>query len=106
MKSATLTTSIALVVLIAAVVCTDALVVRCNTDADCGCSECCMEIVIGPIRAAKVCQPLGQDGDICYERETEQNPHVNSCPCHHSYKCIGAGHLDVISGIWGHCQPL
>ncbi|XP_067952070.1 prokineticin Bm8-f-like [Watersipora subatra] len=101
MKSATLTTSIALVLLIAAAACT----VICNTDADCGCSECCMEIVIGSFRAAKVCQPLGQDGDICYERETEQNPHVNSCPCHHSYKCIGTGHLNVISGIWGHCQP-
>ncbi|XP_067928209.1 U8-theraphotoxin-Hhn1d-like [Watersipora subatra] len=110
MKSATLTTSIALVVLIAAVVCTELSRGRCNTNADCGCSQCCVELVRGkrfvPFVGAGVCRPLGQDGDLCYNREPEQNPHVNACPCHHSYKCIGTGRLEYHSGIWGHCQPL
>ncbi|XP_067951458.1 astakine-like [Watersipora subatra] len=110
MKSATLTTSIALVVLIAAVVCTDTRGGRCNTDEDCGCSECCVGFFRGKrfisVLGAGVCQPLGQDGDVCFDRDTERNPHVNACPCHHSYKCVGIGVIEVPSGNRGHCQPL
>ncbi|XP_067928511.1 uncharacterized protein [Watersipora subatra] len=110
MKSATLTTSIALVVLIAAVVCTDTRRGSCTRHEECDDSECCLaefRLKRSFVHyTSSTCQPHGLDGDVCFAQVFEQNPHLFACPCHQNYACFNTDGFEVQNGQRGRCQPL